>query len=53
MSAALEKPKISKVQTALEQADHSLQLEGLHQSDFAAPLFEHLARSEITVMAPD
>jgi Antitoxin VbhA len=48
MTATVEKPKINKVRAALEQADHSLRLEGLRESDFAAPLFERLARGEIT-----
>ena len=48
MAATLEKPKINTVRDALKQADHALRLEGLHESEFAAPLFERLARGEIT-----
>ncbi len=33
---------------ALNWADHALRLEGLRSSEFAAPLFERLARGEIT-----
>ena len=44
-------PKAAKTgerRAALSRADHALRIEGLRSSDFAAPLFEALARGEIT-----